>query len=204
MTRDRNQSLVPAHFDPELYRSAYPDVDLSGIDPRTHFERYGRLMNRDPAPVAGASGSEQGKHGVGPAELERRYAFGPIQSSAPMRHPELVSIIVPSHNNERFLDRALNAALSQRGVRVEVIVVDDGSTDGSVALARRIAGGAPNLRVISLLRNFGCYYARNVGLMNAQGEFVTIADSDDIMSPDRIARQLDSLKSQPPHKRAIA
>ena len=48
-------------------------------------------------------------------------------------------------------------------------------------VVRAIADGAPNLRVISLLRNFGCYYARNIGLLNAQGAFVTMIDSDDIM-----------------------
>lgn len=129
-----------------------------------------------------------------PAELDLRFAQGVIPSDEPVRHEELVSIIMPSYNNEAWLTRAINSALSQRGVKIELLVVDDGSTDGSVAVARKIAAKAPNMRVISLLRNFGCYYARNIAVMNAKGDYITLLDSDDIMPLDRIARQLDAVK----------
>src|SRR5690606_29190057 len=116
---------------------------------------------------------------------------GPIPVSGPEQHAELITIILPSYNNAPYLARAIHSALSQTGVRIELIVVDDGSTDASVAIASRIAEGvgAGRMKVISLLRNFGCYYARNIGVMEAKGDYITIIDSDDIMTPDRILRQ---------------
>lgn len=186
---------LPADFDPDLYQRAYPDVALSGLDPRSHYLKYGKLLGRAPGPDT--ENRPIPPREDSPALLDLRYAQGVLPNAEPVRHPELVSILMPSHNNEEWLTRALHSALSQQGVEVEVILVDDGSTDGSVRLARQIAKDAPNLKVISLLRNFGCYYARNIGVMHAKGAFVTILDTDDIMAPDRIARQLDALKAVP-------
>lgn len=131
-----------------------------------------------------------------PALLDRRFSEGAIPNLFAL-HDELVSIIMPSYNNDEWIARAIHSALSQQGVRIELLVVDDGSTDDSVAIARKIAAHWPNMRVISLLRNFGCYYARNVGVMAARGDYVTIIDSDDIMTLDRILRQLNALKAKP-------
>ncbi|MBK5945382.1 hypothetical protein CCR83_02695 [Rhodobacter veldkampii DSM 11550] len=191
-------------FDADWYRSAYPDVTLLGMDPAEHYQTYGKILNR-PARSSFVSKSDKVDYAlpkhfaeeVDPARLDLMYGQGILSKSEPIRHPELVSILMPSHNNEQWLTRAIHAALSQQGVEVEVILIDDGSTDGSVRLARQIAQTMPNLKVISLLRNFGCYYARNIGVMNSKGAFITILDSDDIMAPDRIARQLDALKVVP-------
>jgi len=132
-----------------------------------------------------------------PAFLDTKYSNGIIKSSLPVKHEELVTIIMPSYNNEEWISRAIHSALSQQEVRIELLVVDDGSTDGSVRVARKIAENVPNMRVISLLRNFGCYYARNIGVLSASGIYVTILDSDDIMSPDQIVLQMDALKANP-------
>lgn len=191
-------------FDAEWYHSAYPDVRGLKMDPAEHYLKYGQALGRSPVPVSGQSHP----HGTQPAtkahiqpstpaELDLLYAKGVLPKSAPIRHPELVSILMPSHNNEKWIARAIHSALSQQGVKIEVILVDDGSTDGSVRIARRIAQSHPNLKVISLLRNFGCYYARNIGLLHAKGNFITILDSDDIQPLDSIARQLDALKKLP-------
>lgn len=183
------------NFDAESYRLAYPDVALSGLDPQTHYLKYGARLGRAPNPGLVPTPPAPPVNDTHPSILDVRYAQGILPPSAPIRHSERVTILMPSHNNEPWLTRALHAALSQQGVEVEVILIDDGSTDGSVKCAHQIARTAPNLKVISLLRNFGCYYARNVGLMHATGDFVTILDTDDIMPPDRIARQLDALKA---------
>ncbi|EYD77946.1 hypothetical protein Rumeso_00407 [Rubellimicrobium mesophilum DSM 19309] len=193
---------MPPTFDAARYMSAYPDVAQSGLDPRYHYEKYGKLLERDPAPRNDTAPVRPlrptGAWGVSePATLDAIFAQGPIPLADEVRHPELVSIIVPNYNKERWLGRAIHSALSQVGVEFELIVVDDGSTDGSVALAQRLAVDLPNVHVISLLRNFGCYYARNIGVLHACGTFITILDSDDIMSLDRIARQIDTLKSMP-------
>lgn len=133
----------------------------------------------------------------GPADLDLLYARGALRHTSPPRHMELVTVIMPSFNNGAWLERAVNSVLSQQGARVELIVIDDGSSDDSVAIACRIAADFHNMRVISLLRNFGCYYARNIGVIEARGDYITLLDSDDIMTPDRIARQLDAVKSRP-------
>ena len=187
-------------FNAELYKRAYPDVALSGLDPKDHYERYGRLLGRDPAPKQPATPIARtplGDIGPQPALLDLQYARGVVPSDMEIKHEDLVSIIMPSHNNEEFIVQAMNSALSQVGVKIELIVVDDGSTDGSVAMARQIAARDRRVKVISLLRNFGCYYARNIGVMNAQGRWITIIDSDDIVTTDCILRQLDALKANP-------
>ncbi|RYC13956.1 FkbM family methyltransferase [Ciceribacter ferrooxidans] len=166
-------------------------VDLVSHAPRPAGEDITSTMEqkeKDQPPPSSA---------VPPSLLDEQFARGVIVSQDVVRHKELVSLIIPSYNNEDWLTRAINSALSQRGVKVEILVVDDGSTDNSVTLARAISNEHKNVRVISLLRNFGCYYARNIGVMNATGDYVTILDSDDIMSPDRVALQLDALKSSP-------
>ncbi|MGN7870070.1 glycosyltransferase [Paracoccus sp. 22332] len=184
-------------FNANLYARHYPDVALSGLSPRAHYERYGRLLGRDPAPRPVSGQPVESISHDDPAFLDRLYAIGPIESDSPAVHEELVSIIIPSYNNEGLIARAIHSALSQDGVDVEILVIDDGSTDGSVSVARRISETWSQVQVISLLRNFGCYYARNIGLMNAKGDYLTIIDSDDIMPPDRILRQMDALKKNP-------
>lgn len=186
-------------FDAGRYARAYPDVALSGLDPKTHYERYGRLLGRDPAPQSSRAvpATATNNREAIPALLDLQYARGVIPNGTPIRHEDLVTIILPSYNNEEWIARAIHSALSQQGVRIELLVVDDGSTDGSVSVARRIAADHPNMRVMSLLRNFGCYYARNIGVLNARGSWITIIDSDDIMPPDRILRQMDALKANP-------
>lgn len=183
-------------FDAALYANAYPDVELSGLSPRDHYERYGKLLGRDPAPRSGTPGPVFAAAST-PALLDHQYSRGALPNDSPQIHDELITVIMPSYNNEAWIARAINSVLSQKGVNIELVVVDDGSTDGSVSIAQGIAKTAKNVRVISLLRNFGCYYARNIGVMNARGVYVTVVDSDDIISPDRFIKQMSALKSHP-------
>ncbi len=108
----------------------------------------------------------------------------------------VVSIIIPSFNNAAFLEMAVKSAILQVGVRPEVLIVDDGSSDKSLELARKLASIYPNVKTIALGRNFGCYYARNIALLAATGEFVTLVDSDDIMHPERAVRQIGVLEKE--------
>lgn len=195
MSSDKN------FFDSERYAHAYPDVAQSGLTPHDHYERYGRLLGRNPMPTDDefALCSE-----TNAAELDRAYAQGPLPVSGIRTHDDLVSVIMPSYNNVEWIARAIHSVLSQRSVNVELIVVDDGSTDGSVEVARKIAADYPNVRVISLLRNFGCYYARNIGVSEARGTYITTVDSDDIISPDRILRQLNALKANSEKRACLA
>ena len=86
-----------------------------------------------------------------------------------------VSFVIAAHNAEATLMRAIDSALSQRGVSVEVIVVDDCSTDGTLSLAR--SHGDARVRVLALEANRGPGGARNAGLDAACGRWVAILDS---------------------------
>lgn len=109
--------------------------------------------------------------------------------------PPLVSIIIPCHNAERWLAATLESALRQTWPAVEIIVINDGSTDGSLALARRFE--ARGVRVIDQ-PNRGASAARNHGLRLARGDFIQFLDADDLLSPAKIERQLDLLRTRPP------
>ena len=100
----------------------------------------------------------------------------------------LVSVIIAAHNSAAFIEPALRSALGQRGVDVEVIVVDDGSADETANLVRGIARSEPRLRLLQSAQSRGPSAARNIALNKARGEWIAILDSDDEMKPDRIAR----------------
>lgn len=100
----------------------------------------------------------------------------------------LVSIIIPCWNAEAWLEQALDSALGQTWPETEVIVVDDGSDDGSAAIARRY--GSRGVRFASQT-NRGASAARNCGLGLARGAFVQFLDADDLLAPDKVAAQME-------------
>ncbi len=105
----------------------------------------------------------------------------------------LVSCIVPVYNGEAYLGAALDSILTQTWRPLEIIVVDDGSTDGSAAVAE--AYGAA-VRVIKQA-NAGCAVARNAGLAAATGEFVAFLDADDVWLPEKLDRQMARFEARP-------
>jgi glycosyltransferase involved in cell wall biosynthesis len=100
---------------------------------------------------------------------------------------ELVSILVPAYNAERWLAATLRSALAQRWPAIEVIVVDDGSKDATLAVARRFE--RKNVKVVTQA-NQGACAARNHALSLAQGDFIQWLDADDLLHPDKIATQM--------------
>ncbi|HEX7710262.1 MAG TPA: glycosyltransferase [Sphingomonadaceae bacterium] len=100
----------------------------------------------------------------------------------------LVSIVIPCWNAERFVLAAVMSALGQTYPNVEVVVVDDGSSDGSVDA---LAGVRERITLIST-PNRGACAARNTGLENASGEYVKFLDADDFLLPEAIAEQVKS------------
>jgi glycosyltransferase involved in cell wall biosynthesis len=107
----------------------------------------------------------------------------------------LVSIIVPCYNAAPWLEAAIASARAQTWRRLEIIVVDDGSTDGSGELAERLEGA--DMQVIRQ-KNAGQCAAFNSGLRRAQGDFIEYLDADDLLSPEKIAVQLCRLRDLPP------
>ena len=99
-----------------------------------------------------------------------------------------MSVVVPVFNGERTVHRAVESILRQRGVDLEVLVVDDGSTDGTLREVRGVSD--PRVRAIPMDVNAGACVARNAGLRDAVGEWVTFADSDDWMERERLSELL--------------
>ena len=99
-----------------------------------------------------------------------------------------VTVIIPCFNYGRFLPDAVTSALSQEGVEVDVIVVDDRSTDDSLAVARALAVQHPAVRVLAHDTNQGPVATFNDGLEFVSGEFLVRLDADDLLTPGSLAR----------------
>ena len=107
----------------------------------------------------------------------------------------LVSVIVPAWNCEAWISDAIRSAVSQTWERIEVIVIDDGSTDRTGELAR----DWPDSRVMCLRQEHqGAAAARNRGLRQANGDFIQFLDADDVLAADKLALQLAALGENPP------
>lgn len=109
--------------------------------------------------------------------------------------PPMVSIIVPAFNAAPWLKQTLESALAQTHPAIEIIVVDDGSRDDTLAIGRAFA--SRSVRVLSQ-PNRGASAARNHGLRQAQGDFIQFLDADDLLAPDKIARQIERLQREAP------
>jgi glycosyltransferase involved in cell wall biosynthesis len=108
-----------------------------------------------------------------------------------------VSVITPFFNAARYLPEAIASVLAQDYRPLELLLVDDGSTDGHTDAIARIADRSEHVHLLRLPSNQGPAAARNVGLRQACGEFLTFLDADDLMLPDRLSFQTDYLRSHP-------
>jgi len=99
-----------------------------------------------------------------------------------------VSVVIPCFNYGRFLAESVGSAVAQEGVEVEVIVVDDASTDDSATIAARLAGEHPSVRLVRNETNQGHVVTFNNGLAVASGEFLVRLDADDLLTPGSLAR----------------
>jgi hypothetical protein len=99
-----------------------------------------------------------------------------------------VSVVLPTYNRAYVLRRAIDSVLAQQGAEIELIVVDDASTDDTRALLATIAD--PRLRIVHAPRNGGAARARNLGVAAARGEWLAFQDSDDEWLPGKLASQL--------------
>jgi len=100
----------------------------------------------------------------------------------------LVSILIPAYNSEKWIGATLDSAIAQTWDRKEIIVVDDGSTDGTLQLAEQFA--AKGVRVFAQ-KNQGAAAARNKAYSLSRGDYIQWLDADDLLSPDKIASQME-------------
>ena len=103
------------------------------------------------------------------------------------RMNRLVSVIIPAYNASRTIVRALESVLGQEYEPLEVLIVDDASTDGTGEIVRRFTDR--RVRLIKLDTNRGAAGARNVGIHAAQGEYIAFLDADDIWLPSKLSCQ---------------
>lgn len=111
-------------------------------------------------------------------------------------HPR-VSVVVPCYNYERYLRPCVSSALSQPGVEVDVIIVDDKSTDGSLDLARDLARDDSRVQVIAHRSNKGPVGTFNDGLAQAKGEYLVRLDADDLLTPGALGRAVALMAAEP-------
>jgi glycosyltransferase involved in cell wall biosynthesis len=106
----------------------------------------------------------------------------------------LISVIIPAYNAERYIDEALRSVLDQGYPALEVIVVDDGSRDGT---ADRVAAYGPTVSCYRRATRGGPGVTRNAGIERSRGTYLCFLDADDVMLPGRIALQAEFLTNHP-------
>lgn len=114
--------------------------------------------------------------------------------------PKLVSVVIPAYNFEQYVGETIESALAQTYSAIEVVVVNDGSTDGT---AQVIAGFGDRVRQITK-QNGGLATARNRGIKEARGELLVFLDADDLLEPQAVETMCAALAAQPPDFALIA
>ena len=101
-----------------------------------------------------------------------------------------ISFIIPIYNSEKYIKRCIDSILKQRGVNIEVILINDGSTDDSEKICYQYCERYKNIRYVKIL-NSGVSNARNVGIKNAQGDWICFVDADDYLLENSLERVYD-------------
>ena len=109
----------------------------------------------------------------------------------------LVSVVMPVYNGERYLSEAIESILTQTLSDLELVVVDDCSTDGSAAIVRDHASRDERVQLLQHERNRGSATARNSGIAISRGEFIAAMDCDDVSLPQRLEKQAAFLQANP-------
>jgi glycosyltransferase involved in cell wall biosynthesis len=120
----------------------------------------------------------------------------------PEKKTPVVSVVIPAYNAEVYLRRTVDSILCQTYKRLEIIIVDDGSTDKTLDIAEEYAAGDSRVEVIST-PNQGVAAARNLGIDRATGAFIAFLDADDLWHPTKIEKQLATLSSRGPDWGAV-
>ena len=109
----------------------------------------------------------------------------------------LVSTIIPVHNRAELLPEAVESVIAQTYRLIEIVIVDDGSTDDTPKVCQQLAGRYPDIVRVAAQSNGGPGAARNTGVELANGEFIQYLDSDDLLAPRKLERQIAALKENP-------
>jgi glycosyltransferase involved in cell wall biosynthesis len=177
----------------------------SGLDPHEQLERLAALLTEYDELLDHRVTQELAHHR---RALFTQFGAAPIDAAvhdappAPvmlgptvLRRRPLVSVVMPAHNHGPFVEEALESVLTQTVGDLELVVVDDGSTDDT---AKRVASlNDPRVRFLRLFPNQGACSAMNLALQQASGELVAVNNSDDTWQPTKLERQLEVLEQEP-------
>ncbi len=112
---------------------------------------------------------------------------------------ELVSIIVPTYNTEKFIRSTIDSVLNQTYTNWEMILVDDASTDKTVSVIEEFAQKDSRIKLFKLPKNQGNGFARNAALEKATGKYIAYLDADDLWFPEKLEKQILFLKTNNLH-----
>lgn len=105
----------------------------------------------------------------------------------------MISVIIPVYNCEKYIEECVASVLAQTYKEAEILIVDDGSTDGTGAIIQDFQLKDSRIKVIRL-ENQGVSHARNIGLMNASGDYIVFLDADDYLDPFVLEKAVTSVK----------
>lgn len=169
-----------------LHRNGDPQGALAQLDPM--FARVGaQPVGLDPR--LGAETFDQ-------LTPTNRYPAAPGHA-APVFEGPLVSVVMTTYNVEAYVRTAVRSVLQQSYRNLELIIVDDCSSDRTPAILAELEASDPRIKVILKSTNDGTYVSKNLGLLQAQGEFAAFQDSDDWSHPDRLACSVGVLLRNP-------
>lgn len=201
-------------FDAEWYLRQYPDVAQSGVDPVVHYVHHGAAEGRNPSaefdtrfyldtyPDVADAGMNPLQHYVENGRREGRACRASVlkvvaaaanKPASIVKAGPLVSIVIPAYSVERYIGECLDSISRQTYRDIEVIIVDDGSPDGTYEVACAKARKDKRIKVLRQ-PNSGPGAARNKGIALACGQYLTFADADDIMPPNAIAKLVGTLE----------
>lgn len=106
----------------------------------------------------------------------------------------LISIIMAAYNTEKTITQAINSALKQTYSEIELLIIDDCSSDMTIEIVKEIANRDSRVKLILNERNRGVSYTRKRGIENAKGKWIAILDSDDIWQPNKLEKQIELQK----------
>src|SRR5215217_1361461 len=210
--RGLRRPALPRPADRRFPAAGHPAAQDHGPASHPGGAHVGGSGSRGPRPEHGLparrsrarGAAAHGRAGTGGSRLRARTRSGRLrdfrrdprsarsaQSGATVTNP-LVTVIVAVHNGQRFLRPALESLYAQDYEPFEVVLIDDGSTDGSSEIARSF----PSIRYV-YQENRGQAAARNAGLLAARGEFLAYLDADDLIPPPKLRRQAEYLIANP-------
>lgn len=109
---------------------------------------------------------------------------------------ELVSVVMPAYNAEKYLEAAVNSVLNQTYWNWELILIDDGSSDNTINIAKKLVKKDNRIKLIFNPENLGVSATRNKGINLAQGNWIAFLDSDDIWKDSKIEKQISFAKEK--------